>query len=427
MKDTSRAARFTAIAIIAAVGIAGCAGGPKAKDDDARALMKRAKEFVKVRRYQDARRALAQASELSPGSYEIQREYLKLLGREGGEVARSHVNALLEKRPREPLPYLLMSQLEEETERKTKWVDDALALDPAFSWALLEKAKILLAQGDSESAAGLLKKSLASPDVTAEASFLLADALTRAGSTEEAERILESLSLSHQDEAVRDEASGELFSLLWERDRRKAASLADRLLETSHDPFLFADIAWVFSETADFLPKSVDFFERAIAESDTLTLRRLYPMASPEWLEERSEKNRGFFGESLGGICLKLGRNLDAVRVLERAKADLRDPTNELLFSLARAYEVTGHRDEAIDVLVELLSAQVDRTAGALLDSLYMARHGSLAGLSEKIEEARKRFSKEAPDFKLPTADGEKFSLRDLRGKVVYLAFWFPT
>lgn len=404
-----------------------CADGSKTRNGESRALMKKARDLAKVRRYQDARATIETACRLSPGSYEIQRDYVKLLMREGGEAARSYVSALLEKSPEESLPYLLMSQVEEERGNKEKWIDDALALDPASAWALIERARLALAADDHEGAIRILQKALSSPDAMAEAGLLLADAYEGAGRTEEAARTLDQLFHSHPDEEVRSEASGELFFLLWEHDRQEALSLADTLRASSHDPFLLADIGASLADVPDHRARSIGFFEKAITESDTLTMRRLYPEASAAWLEERAAKNRGFFGESMGGAYVELGRHEEAVRVLENAKADLGDPTKELLFFLARAYEKTGREDEAIDALIELLSAQIDRTAGSLLDSLYSERHGSLDGLSERIEEARRTFSKTAPGFTIAKDGGGEFSLEDLRGKVVLIAFWFPT
>jgi tetratricopeptide (TPR) repeat protein len=406
---------------------ASCGDVSRAKDEEAKALMKKAGDLVSVRRYGDARKALEAAVEISPGAYEIQREYVKLLARAEPDSALSYVNTLLEKRSGSALPYLLRSQLESDQVAKEKWIDDALALEPASAWALIAKARLALEAGENGRAIELLEKAVSSPAAPAEGNLLLAEACGKAGNAEKASGVLRNLASSHPDEEVRSEASAELFFLLWENDREGAIAHADELLASSRDPFLLADVGATLAGVPDHMPGSVAFFERAMEKSDTLTLREMYPEASTAWLEERSMKNRGFFGESLGGVLLQLGRHEEAVGVLEKAREDLVDPTKELLFSLAQAYRKTGREDAAIDALLQLVAAQIDRAALSLLDTLYVARHGDRTGLSGRIEEARSTFSREAPGFTLAKDDGGTFSLGDLRGKVVFLAFWFPT
>jgi len=172
---------------------------------------------------------------------------------------------------------------------------------------------------------------------------------------------------------------------------------------------------------------SIAYFKKAIAASDTVNLRNFYPEATVGWLQNRSSKNCGFFGEGLGKVYLDMDRFEDAVPVLEKAGSDLDDPYSEVLLYLARAYEGLGRDEEAIGVLVELLSRQTDDEALSLLEDLYTRTHGNSEGLEAMIEDAREAFSKKAPDFELTLEGGEKFSLRSLKGKVVLLAFWFPT
>jgi tetratricopeptide (TPR) repeat protein len=89
----------------------------------------------------------------------------------------------------------------------------------------------------------------------------------------------------------------------------------------------------------------------------------------------------------LGEIATARGKSREAVRLLERALAAAPDPAAELLirYSIARAAEAVGDRDQAIDVYRELASVPLGRWIGweaqemqqlaaLALARLYMAR-----------------------------------------------------
>ena len=54
-------------------------------------------------------------------------------------------------------------------------------------------------------------------------------------------------------------------------------------------------------------------------------------------------------------------------------------------------------------------------------------RNGSDEGYEEYLWSTRERFARPAADFSLVDYEGNTLELSSTRGKVVMLAFWFPT
>jgi len=398
------------------------------KKEDAGAMLQKARDLVRVRQYQSAIEVLERAIVVDPGSFEIHREYIKLITRKGDDGAVKVYETLVRDHPSDPLYRLCLSLAEENSDKKEALVNEALELDPVYYWAVVEKARLLRNGGDHQGSIELLQNIVGTMVGVADGAFLLAQVLEEADRPDEAATVLEKLRSAHDDEKIRNRASGKLFSLKWEQEsREEAQKLASELLETVNDPFLLVDIAYTMSETENYEVNSIDFFEKAISTSDTVNMRTIYPEATAGWLQNRSSKNSGFFGEGLGKVYCDLGRFEEAVPVLEKAKYDLADPYSEVLLYLANAYEGTDRTEEAIAVLLDLLSRQTHDEAQTLLTELYSGVHGDSEGLEARIEEARKVFSRKAPDFKLSDTDGGEFSLDSLKGNVVLLAFWFPT
>ncbi len=392
-----------------------------------RALREKARNLVRIRDYDDALDVLEKTIELYPNSFEAHREYIKLLSRKGGDEAGKLYEAFLTNNMTNPLYHVCLSLIEEDVSIKEEHLENALELDGTYFWAILEKARLKLGGGDPRGAVTLLESIRGKKTGVTEETFLLADALNESGQTSEALGILQELARTCADEETGLHAQEEIFFLLWDSDREKAVQHAVDMRDTVGDPAVLADIAYEMSADSLYIINSIEFFERAISKCDSSNMRTYYPTAAALWLAGRSSKMKGFYGEGLGQALYRLSRYEDAVTALEAAKSELADPLSEVLFTLARAYTHLDRDEDAIGTLIELLSRQTDDEARVYLDSLYKENRGDLDGLSEEIEEARKSFWKEAPHFTLSDDNGEEFSLADLRGKVVLLAFWFPT
>ena len=68
-----------------------------------------------------------------------------------------------------------------------------------------------------------------------------------------------------------------------------------------------------------------------------------------------------------------------------------------------------------------------DDTALAALRRTYVQRTGSESGFDEYLWATRLKLARPAADFTLPSYGGEAVTLASRQGKVLLLAFWFPT
>ena len=94
------------------------------------------------------------------------------------------------------------------------------------------------------------------------------------------------------------------------------------------------------------------------------------------------------------------------------------------------AAEATAGLGRAAEAYEDLLKSAVVSPVEPFKSALFAigANLGkSRARVEDELWERRTRNATRFPDFELPTYDGRKVKLSDLRGKVVLLTFWFPT
>jgi hypothetical protein len=86
-----------------------------------------------------------------------------------------------------------------------------------------------------------------------------------------------------------------------------------------------------------------------------------------------------------------------------------------------------GAHEQAMELL--LPDALLGDRTNALppLKEAYVALHGDDEGFEEYLWSERQRMARTIDDFTLPDYDGQPHSLSDRNGKVMLLAFWFPT
>ncbi len=390
-------------------------------------MVSRAVDLMRIRDYSAARGVLEKALERSPHSFPVHRELISLLARKDPGAARERYRRLAGEHPGEPVYLLGLSLLADDLRERKSLIERALDHDPDYSWALLELAKTLDEAGEHAEAEELLRSSDFGDGASEEARFLLAGILAGTGRAREAVAAYEELAEAATEERTRERALEGKFDVLLITHRGAALSFAGELLAHSENPILMSTIGYDLADSAGTYGLAIELFERAVAFSDTAHLRAFYPAADPLWLVDRAAKSRGFYLEMIGELNYELGEDEAAIMSLERARSELSDPVKEILSTLARSYTRAGRPEEAIDVLLELLAKESDPGARALLDTLYEEVHGSLAGLDERIARAREEFFREALDFTLEGEGGAPVSLRDFRGEVVLLAFWFPT
>jgi hypothetical protein len=85
------------------------------------------------------------------------------------------------------------------------------------------------------------------------------------------------------------------------------------------------------------------------------------------------------------------------------------------------------HWERAAELLEPQALFGADPLAVVDLKKAYAGRTGSEKGFGEYLAAARRRLARNVDDFQLADYDGKLHALSEKRGKVVLLAFWFPT
>ncbi len=154
--------------------------------------------------------------------------------------------------------------------------------------------------------------------------------------------------------------------------------------------------------------------------------------ASDDVVAARVERRRAQALAGQGWARFNLGREEEALATFEAARAITR--TNFVgvpQTPLFRYWGLAELRRGDLARAEELLAPDAVMAGnGEALDALrllHARRTGGEAGFDELLLATRQRLARPAADFTLPTYAGEPVSLASRRGKVVLLAFWFPT
>jgi len=138
-------------------------------------------------------------------------------------------------------------------------------------------------------------------------------------------------------------------------------------------------------------------------------------------------------------ILLELGRDAEALALARRAQRYYRYQSSDLNQTEAVLLSKTGHRAEMDTVL--RAAVRINQATGTMIGLLkeeYVGVHGSGEGFDDwfrslkdvhTLELMRKEIREErltlaAPEFRLTDGNGQRISLRSLRGKTVVLDFW---
>ena len=127
------------------------------------------------------------------------------------------------------------------------------------------------------------------------------------------------------------------------------------------------------------------------------------------------------------------GQTADAFTLFEQADRDrVNDYLGLVSAPLDRFWASALLREGNAAAALERISRDAafgDREqAGPVFRQAWAAVNGSEEGVDEQLWQARQRLARSIDDFTLADYDGRQQSLGDLRrGKVLMLAFWFPT
>lgn len=151
-----------------------------------------------------------------------------------------------------------------------------------------------------------------------------------------------------------------------------------------------------------------------------------------EQVAERADRRRAFALAHLGWAAFNLGRTEEA----ETAFAEADGVTRRNFVGVAstpldrfrgQAALRLGNLDRAEELLATDAVMGGDDEALAGLRRIWVERNGSEEGLEDHLRSTRQRLARPVADFALTDYQGATFDLASTRGKVVVLAFWFPT
>ena len=170
----------------------------------------------------------------------------------------------------------------------------------------------------------------------------------------------------------------------------------------------------------------------ALATPEAYRAENADAQISDERLRQRVERRRAFALAHRGWAAYNLG-DLDA----SRAAFAEAEPITARNFVGVAATPLDRFRAEAAIARGDLEQAEQLLAADAVmggssralesLRAVFERRTGSAEGFEQYLESTRQRLARPAADFALADYGGESVSLGSRSGKVVLLAFWFPT
>lgn len=251
----------------------------------------------------------------------------------------------------------------------------------------------------------------------------------------------------------RADIEGEIYRLSNKlRDHPRTVTYAEKMLETNpgNVEVLTALVTTLRERRAEGdLAKALARADQLVNQFDKL----LGSSAKPRRISQAQWEDRKQHG--LASVYLLRGRVQTDLGNLDKAQADLLKSYQAAhlagtAIALGELAEKRKHNDEAIDYyaqgLMVALAAKEEIDQKAVrrkLGQLYTAKHGSEAGLGDRllkaydahVKERAERLTKLAPPninegvtdplaFTLTKIDGAPLKLGDYRGKIVVLNFW---
>ena len=182
-------------------------------------------------------------------------------------------------------------------------------------------------------------------------------------------------------------------------------------------------------------PLAAEHAEAVLARSTPEAWRADHPDRefSDEEVAKRAQQWRVTALPYLGWAHYNQGRTDEALELFEQADAErVDDYVGVSPQPLDRFWASALLREGDAAAALERVSRDAvfgDRDqAMPVFRQAWAAVNGSEDGLNEQVWQARQRLARPIDDFTLPDYDGRQHSLSDLRrGKVLLLAFWFPT
>jgi len=156
-----------------------------------------------------------------------------------------------------------------------------------------------------------------------------------------------------------------------------------------------------------------------------------------EW-ENQLRSNLGSSQDTLGFAFLKLGKEQEALDLLEKAVLNTSGEMTEINEHYSDALARIGNPEKALEEIGGFLQTEYSTARMKdLLKQAYVRKNGNDQGFDQYLRDLDEKFSKKlladlkeniikepAPDFSLQDLEGNQVILSELKGKVVVLDFW---
>jgi tetratricopeptide (TPR) repeat protein len=209
------------------------------------------------------------------------------------------------------------------------------------------------------------------------------------------------------------------------KDMKEVEKICGEILASKNtDPSLYAQVADQLQKVKNF-ELAEKYYLKAI---DMITPENVHgTMAHGRFPEEAladyCKQVANWYRSSLGKLYLEMNRAEEALAQFDQV--EFKDPDSEYYLNLAKAYDQTGKKEKAYESLIESLILGANMEASEMLSQISEQLNKE-EDAKAKIWEKRLEQAKPAVEFTLPDLEGNQVSLKDFRGKVVLINFWFP-
>lgn len=153
---------------------------------------------------------------------------------------------------------------------------------------------------------------------------------------------------------------------------------------------------------------------------------------SSEELTSRGNNRKGLLLTYAGWAKANTGRPVDALKDFAKAErlvhyTYMGYSNGELDYFWGRTLEQSGLLDDALQRLSPMAIFGEEEDALEALKEVFVKKNGGESNFDEFIKQQRLKFSRQIDNFSLAGYDGDRLELSSLKGKVILLAFWFPT
>jgi len=255
------------------------------------------------------------------------------------------------------------------------------------------------------------------------------------GRTDEFTSFAEKIDSRVSDPEIKADVGRILAGLYAERGEvDKLEKVASRLAAGPVRKFsIFYDLIQAYAEVGMWR-KVLDYAGEAEEFANAEAYRREYPTAklSQEELEKRGRNRKGLILSYTGWAKANTGRIQEALSDYKAAdkfmeRAYMGYSNWELDYFWGETLAKAGRFEEAIDRLARKALFGEDEDARKALHEAYTKLKGSDAGFDDYLWKLRTELARPIEDFTLEGYDGSRLTLSSFKGKVVLLAFWFPT